>query len=128
MTMSLTRRPARALSIGATALVAVGLLGACASGNGTSDDTTSGSGASASAAVEVTVYDQTGLLLVTAQETFEGKGLTVDVADATGQGRSIDDPTQWVVVTQDPIDGTLPAGSTVTLTARMTTDPATPAN
>ncbi|WP_169165647.1 hypothetical protein [Cellulomonas taurus] len=128
MTMSLTRRPARALSIGATALVAVGLLGACASGNGTSDDTTSGSGASASAAAEVTVYDQTGLLLVTAQETFEGKGLTVDVADATGQGRSIDDPTQWVVVTQDPIDGTLPAGSTVTLTARMTTDPATPAN
>ena len=128
MTMSLTRRPARVLSIGATALVAVGLLGACASGNGTSDDTTSGSGASASAAAEVTVYDQTGLLLVTAQETLEGKGLTVDVADATGQGRSIDDPTQWVVVTQDPIDGTLPAGSTVTLTARMTTDPATPAN
>jgi hypothetical protein len=124
MTMSLTRRPVRLLTLGATALVAVGLLGACASGNGSSDETTAGSGASSAAAAdaEVTVYDQTGLLLVTAQETFEGKGLVVDVADVTGQGRTIDDPTQWVVVTQDPIDGTLPAGSTVTLTARMTTD------
>lgn len=124
MTMSLTRRPVRLLTLGATALVAVGLLGACASGNGSTDDTTAGSGASSAAAAEVTVYDQTGLLLVTAQETLEGKGLVVDVADSTGQGRAIDDPTQWVVVTQDPIDGTLPAGSTVTLTARMTTDAA----
>lgn len=126
MSMSLTRRPVvRTVSIAATALLSVGLLGACASGNGTSDDTAAGTATTAAAEeTEVTIYDQTNLLLVTATETFEARGLVVDVADATGQGRTIDDPTQWVVVDQDPISGTLPEGSTITLTARMTTDPA----
>ena len=125
MSMSLTRPVVRTVSIAATALLSVGLLGACASGNGTSDDTAAGTATTAAAEeTEVTVYDQTNLLLVTATETFEARGLVVDVADATGQGRTIDDPTQWVVVDQDPISGTLPEGSTITLTARMTTDPA----
>ncbi|MEV7971640.1 hypothetical protein [Cellulomonas sp. NPDC089187] len=125
MTMSLTRRPVtRTLMIGATALVAVGLLGACSSDNGSSDETTAASGNSAASNSDaaVTILDQTNLLLVTAQETFEAKGLVVDVADATGQGRTIEDPSQWVVVTQDPMNGEVPAGSTITLTARMTTD------
>jgi hypothetical protein len=71
----------------------------------------------------VQVIDQTNLLLVSAQETLEARGLVVQVADASGQGRTIDDPTQWVVVTQDPKSGSAEKGDEVTLTVRMTTDP-----
>ena len=71
----------------------------------------------------VTVIDQTKLRLVTAQQTFEARGLVVEVTDATGQGRTVDDPTQWVVVTQTPADGEVERGSTITLDVRRTDDP-----
>jgi hypothetical protein len=125
MNMSIARagRPAtRILGVAAAAVTTVALLAGCAS----STDAGSGSSASASVSAEpadVVVLDQTNLLLVTAQETLEARGLVVLVADASGQGRTIDDPTQWVVVTQDPISGTVEQGTEVTITARMTTDP-----
>lgn len=125
------RRPARTLAVAAAAVATAALLTACASGsNGDASSTTPGGSASASASStsgasdDVQVIDQTNLLLVTAQETLEARGLEVLVADASGQGREIEDPTQWVVVTQDPQTGTVEAGTEVTITARMTTDPA----
>lgn len=133
MNMSIARvgrRSTRTLSVVAAAVATAALLAACAGG---SDDdaspTTPGSSESATgsstsgASGDVQVIDQTNLLLVTAQETLEARGLEVLVADASGQGRAIDDPTQWVVVTQDPQTGTVEAGTEVTITARMATDP-----
>lgn len=119
------RRTTRTLSVAAAAVATVSLLAACASAEGgtsagsASDDTTT----AASETKEVQVIDQTNLLLATAQETLEARGLEVQVADASGQGRPIDDPTQWVVVTQDPTSGAVEQGTEVTLTVRMTTDP-----
>jgi len=102
------------------------LLAGC-SDSGSSDDSTSESTADAQVTTDsgsVEVIDQTHLLLATAQETLEARGLTVEATDATGQGRTIDDPTLWVVVTQDPTSGTVDAGSTVALTVKKTDDPA----
>ena len=128
MNMSIARAgrsSTRTLGVAAAAVATVALLAAC---SGSSDDAETTDAASESAAStevtgEVQVIDQTNLLLATAQETQEARGLEVEVADALGQGRAIDDPTAWVVVTQDPTSGTLEAGDTVTLTVRMTTDP-----
>lgn len=128
MNMSIARAgrsSTRTLGVAAAAVATVALLAAC---SGSSDDTETTDAASESAAStevsgEVQVIDQTNLLLATAQDTLEARGLEVEVADALGQGRTIDDPTAWVVVTQDPTSGTLEAGDTVTLTVRMTTDP-----
>ncbi|MCG7288315.1 hypothetical protein MHY85_20385 [Cellulomonas sp. ACRRI] len=119
------RRTTRTAGVAAAAVATVSLLAACASAEGgtsagsASDDTTTAS----AEATEVQVIDQTNLLLTTAQETLEARGLEVQVADASGQGRAIDDPTQWVVVTQDPTSGSVERGTEVTLTVRMTTDP-----
>ena len=129
MNMSIARagRPTtRTLGVAAAALATVALLAAC---SGASDDADASAPATESATSagpsgEVRVIDQTNLLLATAQETLEARGLEVEVEDATGQDRPVDAPTAWVVVTQDPVDGTVEAGSTVTLTVRMTTDPA----
>jgi len=130
MNMSIARagrRTTRTLSVTAAAVATVALLAACASGSGgttagsASDDTTTT--AAGSGSEDVQVIDQTNLLLQTAQETLEARGLEVLVADASGQGRAIDDPTQWVVVTQDPISGSVERGTEVTLTVRMATDP-----
>jgi hypothetical protein len=103
------------------------LLAGC-SDSGSSDDS---SAAETTADAQVTtdsgsveVIDQTHLFLATAQETLEARGLKVEATDATGQGRSIDDPTAWVVVTQDPSSGTVDAGSTVVLKVKKTDDPA----
>jgi PASTA domain-containing protein len=131
MNMSTARvgRPVtRTLSVAAAAVATVALLAACASGTTAGSSSPSGSlsasdEASASVAAQVTVIDQTNLLLATAQETLEARGLEVLVADASGQGRTIDDPTQWVVVTQEPLAGQVDRGTEVTLTVRMTTDP-----
>lgn len=129
MNMSTTRhgRTTRILGSAVVLLATAGLLAACSSDDGGSDDaTTTASTASAErgdASGEVTVIDQTKLLLATAQETLEARGLTVTVTDASGAGREIEDPTMWVVVTQDPVSGTVEAGTEVALTVRMTTDP-----
>jgi hypothetical protein len=104
------------------------LLGGCSDSDSGSD---AGSTTESTADAQVTadsgsveVIDQTHLLLATAQETLEARGLTVEATDATGQGRTIDDPTLWVVVSQDPTSGTVDAGSTVALTVKKTDDPA----
>lgn len=128
MNMSIARAgrsSTRTLGVAAAAVATVALLAACSgsSDDGETTDAASESAASTEVTGEVQVIDQTNLLLATAQETLEARGLEVEVADALGQGRAIDDPTAWVVVTQDPTSGTLEAGDTVTLTVRMTTDP-----
>lgn len=120
------RSTSRTLGVAAAAVATVALLAACSSSSddaSTPDGTASAESTTAEVSGEVTVIDQTNLLLTTAQQTLEARGLVVEVTDATGQDRAIDDPTAWVVVTQDPVSGTVEAGSTVTLTARMTTDP-----
>jgi hypothetical protein len=133
MNMSIARagrRSTRSLGLVAAAVATAALLAACS--GGADDDASSAPSSSESAtgsstsgaSGDVQVIDQTNLLLVTAQETLEARGLEVLVADASGQGREIEDPTQWVVVTQDPQSGTVEAGTEVTITARMTTDPA----
>lgn len=112
------------------ALAATAFLAGCsdsgsddaATPSGTTDEVTSGADATASGQVEV--IDQTHLLLTTAQDTLEARGLTVETVDATGQGRTVDDPTVWVVVAQDPISGEVEAGSVVTLDVKRTDDPA----
>lgn len=129
MNMSTTRhgRTTRILGSAVVLLATAGLLAACSSDDRGSDDATPTASATSAergeASGEVTVIDQTKLLLVTAQETLEARGLTVTVTDASGAGREIADPTAWVVVTQDPASGTVEAGTEVALTVRMTTDP-----
>lgn len=133
MNMSIARAgrsSTRTLGVAAAAVATVALLAACSGSSddaGTTEPATESAASESAASTEVTgevqVIDQTNLLLATAQETLEARGLEVEVADALGQGRAIDDPTAWVVVTQDPTSGTLEAGDTVTLTVRMTTDP-----
>jgi hypothetical protein len=124
MNMSIARAGRSTRTLGVAAVVAtVALLTSCSGG---SDDTSASPSASQSASeapAEVQVFDQTGLLLETARDTLEARHLVVEVADATGQGRPIEDEMQWLVVTQDPTEGTLMEGDTVTITARMTTDP-----
>ncbi|MGY4645934.1 PASTA domain-containing protein [Cellulomonas sp. URHB0016] len=104
------------------------LLAGCSS-DSSGDDSAAETTSTADAQVttdsgSVEVIDQTHLLLATAQETLEARGLQVEATDATGQGRTIDDPTLWVVVTQDPTSGEVDAGSTVALTVKKTDDPA----
>ncbi len=131
MSMSTARRSSFRVrtAVAVAAVAAVTLLAACSSSD---DDADTGSSTPSAAATSesqaaadgpVDVISQTNLLLVTAQETLEAKGLVVEVVDVTGQNRPVDDPTQWVVVTQDPESGTVDAGSTVTLEVRQTTDP-----
>ncbi len=131
MSMSTARRSSFRVrtAVAVAAVAAVTLLAACSSSD---DDADTGSSTPSAAAGSETkpaadgpvdVISQTNLLLVTAQETLEAKGLVVEVVDVTGQNRPVDDPTQWVVVTQDPESGTVDAGTTVTLEVRQTTDP-----
>lgn len=114
----------------ATIALALGVgLTACGAGDSEPQDdaspaaTTGESAAAKETSGPVTVLDQTKIRLVTAQQTFESKGLVVEVVDATGQGRTIDDPTEWVVQTQTPAEGTVEPGSTITLEVRRTDDP-----
>jgi hypothetical protein len=124
MNMSFARAGRSTRTLGVAAVVAtVALLTSCAGGSDDASSSPSVSQSATEAPAEVEVFDQTGLLLETARDTLEARHLVVEVADATGQGRPIEDEMQWLVVTQDPTDGTLQEGDTVTITARMTTDP-----
>lgn len=118
------RRVLRGAGAAALALTLAAGLAACSGGD--SPESTADASPSATQEQEsgpVTVLDQTKIRLVTAQQTFESRGLVVEVVDVTGQGRAIDDPTQWVVVTQTPTTGTLEPGETVRLEVRRTDDP-----
>ena len=120
------RMSTRTLSTTTAAAATVAVLAACSGGSDDSSDSSPESATSGTASTggEVVVIDQTNLLLQTAQQTLEARGLVVQVTDASGQDRDFDDPTQWVVLTQDPTSGTVDSGTEVTLTVRMTTDPA----
>lgn len=128
LSIARTGRSATRLRVGVVATLATAaLLAGCSNDSSSDEATTDAPSASASesaASDEVTVISQTNLLLVTAQDTLEGRGLEVEVTDITGQGRTIDDPTQWLVVTQTPETGTVEPGTVVQLEVRKTDDPA----
>ncbi|GCE75517.1 PASTA domain-containing protein [Cellulomonas biazotea] len=124
-----TTRTRLAAGAAAAALAATAFLAGC-SDSGAEDEPTAAETTAeattddAAASGKVEVIDQTNLLLATAQDTLEARDLTVEVVDSTGQGRTVDDPTLWVVVAQDPLTGEVDAGSVVTLDVRRTDDPA----
>lgn len=64
----------------------------------------------------VEVPDVTNLILETAQGNLMRKGLETEVVDETGAAVTVDDATGYLVTGQDPAEGTLEAGETVTLT------------
>lgn len=118
MTRSALRTASAALAVAATLLVA-----GCSS-DGDDADTSGGAATETAAAPEtvdpnapVEVPDVTHLILQTALDTIESKGLTVDVVDESGAALTVDDATTYVVESQDPADGTVDPGSAVTLTA-----------
>ena len=62
------------------------------------------------------VPDVTLLILETALGNMSRAGLEVETVDASGAPVTVDDPTTYKVVAQDPAEGTLEPGQTVTLT------------
>ena len=108
MTRSTMRTVSAALAVAATLLVA-----GCSS-----DDADSGTQAQEEVDpnAPVEVPDVTNLILMTAQDTVEAKGLVVEVVDEAGDPVTVDDPSTYTVADQDPIEGTVDPGSTVTLT------------
>lgn len=110
----------------ATALAATLLVAGC-SADADSDDATPEATASAtadeSAAPEETeetgpvdVPDVTNLILETAQGNLLRAGLEAEVVDESGAPVTVDDATTFRVTAQDPSEGTLEPGETVTLT------------
>lgn len=117
MTRSTLRTASVALAVAATLLLA-----GCSS-DGDADSDTSADAAATTAAAEdadpnapVEVPDVTNLLLQTAQDNIEAKGLTVEIVDESGAALVVDDATAFTVAAQDPADGTVDPGSAVTLT------------
>jgi beta-lactam-binding protein with PASTA domain len=72
------------------------------------------------------VPDVTGLRLSDAQARLSAQGYpTVEPIDATGRGRAVLDPTNWIVESQVPAAGSRGAlGAAVTLQVRKPTDAA----
>jgi hypothetical protein len=66
----------------------------------------------------VEVPDVTLLILETAMGNLMRAGLTAEAVDETGAPVPQDDLTAWVVTAQDPADGTVDAGTAVTLTVK----------
>lgn len=109
----------------AGALAATLLVAGC-SADADSDDATpeaTQSAADESAAPEETeetgpvdVPDVTNLLLETAQGNLMRAGLEAEVVDESGAPVTVDDATTFRVTAQDPSEGTLEPGETVTLT------------
>ena len=110
----------------ATALAAMLLVAGCAADADTETDTPE---ATASAETEESVApeesdatgpaevpDVTNLILETAQGNLMRVGLDAETVDEDGAAVSVDDPTAYTVTAQDPSEGTLEAGETVTLT------------
>ncbi|EYR64639.1 hypothetical protein N866_07530 [Actinotalea ferrariae CF5-4] len=64
----------------------------------------------------VDVPDVSGLILGTAQGNLTLAGLETEVADEAGAPVEVEDPLAYLVVSQDPADGQLERGETVTLT------------
>jgi len=64
----------------------------------------------------VEVPDVTLLILETAQGNLMRAGLEYTIVDAAGQPVAVDDASAYRVVAQDPAEGTVEPGQTVTLT------------
>ncbi len=64
----------------------------------------------------VDVPDVTNLILETAQGNLLRAGLEAEVVDESGAPVTVDDATTYTVSAQDPSEGTLEPGETVTLT------------
>ncbi|WP_225754280.1 PASTA domain-containing protein [Actinotalea sp. Marseille-Q4924] len=62
------------------------------------------------------VPNVTGLILETGQANLMLAGLEVELVDAAGAPVEVADPMTYLVVAQDPADGELERGETVTLT------------
>ncbi|MET9232706.1 PASTA domain-containing protein [Lentzea sp. NPDC003310] len=63
------------------------------------------------------------LRLAEARESLKGRGFQVAEEDATGQGRAVLEPSNWVVVSQSPeADAEAPGGARVVLKVRKPTD------
>lgn len=62
------------------------------------------------------VPDVTNLILETAQGNLVRAGLEAEVVDESGAPVTVDDATAYTVTAQEPSEGTLEAGETVTLT------------
>jgi hypothetical protein len=66
----------------------------------------------------VRVPNVTVLILETAQGNLMLAGLEAEVVDETGAPVEVEDPVAYQVVAQDPAEGELERGETVTLTVR----------
>lgn len=66
----------------------------------------------------VRVPNVTVLILETAQGNLMLAGLEAEVVDESGDPIEVDDPVAYQVVEQDPAEGELERGETVTLTVR----------
>ncbi len=110
----------------ATALAATLLLAGCAADDETDTATpeaTESAAAEDAADAEETaptgpaeVPDVTNLILETAQGNLVRAGLEAETVDETGAPVSVDDATGYTVTAQEPSEGTLEPGETVTLT------------
>ena len=108
----------------ATALAATLLVAGCsadADGDDATPEATQSAEESAAPAETdetgpVDVPDVTNLLLETAQGNLMRAGLEAEVVDESGAAVTVDDATTFRVVAQDPSEGTLEPGETVTLT------------
>lgn len=110
----------------ATALAATLLMAGCAAdADADADSETPEASATAeeTAAPEETepagpaeVPDVTSLILETAQGNLVRAGLEAEVVDESGAPVTADDATAFTVTAQEPSEGTLEAGETVTLT------------
>jgi PBP1b-binding outer membrane lipoprotein LpoB len=106
----------------ATALAATLVLAGCSGDDATETPEATEPAVEQTAAPEagqtgpVDVPDVTNIILETAQGNLMRKGLESTVVDESGAAVTVDDATAYVVVAQDPADGQLEAGETVTLT------------
>ena len=112
-------RTARTTAV-ALALGAGLLLSACSSP--TEDEGQEPAATASEAPVDETgpveVPDVVLLILETAQGNLMRSDLEATVVDEAGAAVTIDDPTAWLVTAQDPAEGEVERGSSVTLTVK----------
>jgi hypothetical protein len=119
MTLSRLRVGSAVLAAAAALLVA-----GCTANAETEPDTEATAEATAPAeetdpTAPVEVPDVTNLILDTAEGNLMRVGLEAEVVDAEGAAVTVDDATAFVVRAQEPADGTVDPGSTVTLTVEL---------
>jgi len=109
----------------ALAAAATLLLAGCSSDDATTAPTAPAEATSSAAATpeateaptEAEVLDVTHIQLQTAIDTLGLRGLETKVVDADGNEITPEPETVYLVVGQDPIEGVVPVGTVITLTA-----------